>query len=378
MRKKLLALGVAMVFFSSCGSTGEAPSDKGDVISLQAPDTTEESEKNILQVTITEYPLPEEIAALEKLDLMEMGLYADKEQSMSNSNQLNFGYLTTDEEGNVYFMDETQQAIFMCGPEGENKELIYEGIGVNLQVSNGYLYLVLYSVAGDFEALCSDSIVRIDINTKEAEVLYENLPGQILIVQDILYSGDYGSDYGFISMKLGEPDGGFTGLSEIECAFLNTDGRYLLYNESSLAYERGYLLAWDIETGINYFVESKIAYPLLTGRWFSYLDFSTRTRHVLDLETGTDTDLGYQIQHAVGDGSKLYWANQTRGSFQIMVWDGEEVQEFLTVEGKEGVYGDVTLYLTEDYLYWMFESKVFQEADWGYYRFSDGETGRLN
>ena len=260
MRKKLLALGVAMVFFSSCGSTGEAPSDKGDVISLQAPDTTEESEKNIPQVTITEYPLPEEIAALEKLDLMEMGLYADKEQSMSNSNQLNFGYLTTDEEGNVYFMDETQQAIFMCGPEGDNKELIYEGIGVNLQVSNGYLYLVLYSVAGDFEALCSDSIVRIDINTKEAEVLYENLPGQILIVQDILYSGDYGSDYGFISMKLGEPDGGFTGLSEIECAFLNTDGRYLLYNESSLAYERGYLLAWDIETGINYFVESKIAY----------------------------------------------------------------------------------------------------------------------
>lgn len=374
MQRRMFVIVLVLILLCSCGSKGEDLSDNGDAISLQVPDTTEESEKNIPQVTITEYPMPEEIAALEKLDLMDMGLYADTEQSMRNSNQLNFGYLTTDEEGNVYFMDETQQAIFMCGSEGENKELLYEGIGGNLHVSNGYLYFVLYSVEGDFGALCSDSIVRIDVNTKEAEVLYENPPGQILIMQDILYS----SDYGLISIKLEEPDGEFTRLSEIECAFFNTDGRFLLYNESSLAYERGYLLAWDIETGTNYFVESKIAYPLLTGNWFSYMDFGTGTRHVLDLETGTDTDLGYYIQHAVGDGNKLYWAKQATGSFQIMVWYGEEVQEFLTVEGKEGVYGDVLLYLTEDYLYWMFESKIFVEADWGYYRLSDGKMGRLN
>lgn len=377
MKKQIVILGLLLIFLCGCGSQGKEPSDKDAAISLQAPGNAAE-EKDVQQVTVTEYPLPEEVAALEKLDLMNMGLYADKEQSMYNSDLLNFGYLTTDEEGNVYFMDETQQAIFMCGPEGENKELLYEGIGGSLHVSNGYLYFVLYSVEGDFAAFCSDGIVRIDVNTKEAEVLYESPPGQILIMQDILYSGDYGSDYGLISMNLEEPDGDITGLSEIKCVFLNTDGRYLLYNESSLAYKRGYLLALDIETGTNYFVESKITYPLLTGRWFSYFDLGTGTRHVLDLETGTDTDLGYQIQHAVGDGNKLYWAKLAAGSFQIMLWDGEEVQEFLTVEGKEGVTGDVLLYLTEDYLYWMFESKIFQEADWGYYRLSDGETGRLN
>ncbi len=373
MKKQIMILGLMLIFLCSCGSQGKEPSDKDAAISLQAP-STEAGEKDISQVTVTEYPLPEEVAALEKLDLMDMGLYADKEQSMYNSDLLNFGYLTTDEEGNVYFFDEAQQAIFMCGPEGENKELLYEGIGGSLHVSNGYLYFVLYSVEGDFAAFCSDSIVRIDVNTKEAEVLYENPHGEILIIQDILYS----SDYGLISMKLEEPDGEFTRLSEIGCVYLNTDGRYLLYNESSLVNKRGYLLAWDIETGTNYFVESKIAFPLLTGSWFSYLDFSTSTRHVLDLETGTDIDLGYSIQHAVGDGNKLYWANQTTGSFQIMLWDGEEVQEFLTVEGKEGVYGDVFLYLTEDYLYWMFESEIFKEADWGYYHFLDGKTGRLN
>ncbi len=96
----------------------------------------------------------------------------------------------------------------------------------------------------------------------------------------------------------------------------------------------------------------------------------------MDLETGTD--LGYYAQCAVSDGNKLYWVKQHTGSFQIMLWAGEEVQEFLMVEGKEGVYGDVLLYLTEDYLYWMFESKIYDEADWGYYRLSDGETGRLN
>lgn len=374
MQKKMFVIVLILtLLLCSCGK-GEAPSDKGNVISLQVPDTTEESERNIPQVTVTEYPLPEKIAALEKLDLMDMGLCADEEQSMYNSDLLNFGYLTTDEEGNVYFMDETQQAIFMCGPEGENKELLYEGNGGNLHASNGYLYFVLYSVEGDFEALCSDSIVRIDVNTKEAEVLYENPCGQILTMQDILYS----NDCGLISMELEEPDREISRLSEIECMFLNTDGRYLLYNESSLAYERGYLLAWDIETKTNYFVGSKIAYPLLIGSWFSYFDLSTGTRHVLDLETGIDTDLGYYIQHAVGDGNKLYWPKQTTGSFQIMLWDGQEVQEFLTVEGKEGVYGDVVLYLTEDYLYWMFESKIFVEADWGYYRFSDGKMGRLN
>ena len=372
MKKQIFAFGLVLIFLCGCGSKENEPSDKGEAISLQVPSTTAE-EKDIPKVTVTEYPLPEEVAALEKLDLMDMGLYADEELSMRNSNQLNFGYLTTDEEGNVYFMDETQQAIFMCGPEGEDKELLYEGFGSFLHVSNGYLYFM----ESDVETLYCVGIVRIDVNTKEAEVLYEGPSGETLVMQDILYN----NVSGLVSMKLEEPDGEFTRLSEINCVFLNTDGRYLLYNmvtDEPKFLTRGYILAWDTETETNYFVESKKMFPLLAGNWLSYCDSWTGNRHVLDLETGTDIDLGYYAQRAVSDGNKLYWVKLHSGNFQIMLWDGEEVQEFLTVEGKEGVYGDVFLYLTEDYLYWMFESKIFEEADWGYYRFSDGEMGRLN
>ena len=373
MKKQIMILGLMLIFLCSCGSQGKEPSDKDDAISLQAP-STEAGEKDITQVTVTEYPLPEEVAALEKLDLMDMGLYADKEQSMRNSNQLNFGDLTTDEEGNVYFVDYTQHAIFMCGSEGEDKELLYEGVGEFLHVSNGYLYFVEI----DVETLYCVGIVRVAINTKEVEVVYEGSCGELFVMQDILYN----NVSGLVSMKGEEPGGEFTRLSEIRCVFFNTDGRYLLYNmvtdDTGFLSQRGYLLAWDMETETNYFVESRKVFPLLAGNWLSYCDVWTGSRHVLDLETGTDTDLGYYTQRAVSDGNKLYWVKQHTGSFQIMLWDGEEVQEFLTVEGKEGVYGDVLLYLTEDYMYWMFESDFMKEADWGYYRFSDGEMGRLN
>ena len=230
----------------------------------------------------------------------------------------------------------------------------------------------------DVETIYCVGIVRIAIYTKEAEVLYETPCGEILVMRDILYN----NVPGLVSMKLEEPDGEFTRLSEINGVFFNTDGRYLLYNmvtdDTGFLSQRGYLLAWDTETETNYFVESRKMFPLLAGNWLSYVDVWTGSRHVLDLETGTDTDLGYYAQHAVSDGNKLYWVKQYTGSFQIMLWDGEEVQEFLAVEGKEGVYGDVLLYLTGDYLYWMFESDYLKEADWGYYRFSDSETGRLN
>lgn len=171
MKKQIVILGLLLIFLCGCNSKGNEPSDKDDAISLQVPDAPAE-EKDIPQVTITEYPLPEEVAALEKLELMDMGLYADKEQSMRNSNQLSFGDLTTDEKGNVYFVDYTRHAIFMCGPEGEDKELLYEGVGEFLHVSNGYLYFVEI----DVETLYCVGIVRVAINTKEAEVVYEEPP----------------------------------------------------------------------------------------------------------------------------------------------------------------------------------------------------------
>ncbi|MDE6129468.1 MAG: hypothetical protein K2G16_09820 [Lachnospiraceae bacterium] len=83
MRNRILVL--ALILLCGCGSKEAETSNKDDGISLQVPDTTEQT-KEIPQVTVTEYPLPEEVAALEKLELKDMELYADEEQSMYNSN----------------------------------------------------------------------------------------------------------------------------------------------------------------------------------------------------------------------------------------------------------------------------------------------------
>lgn len=375
MRKRMLAALFSLILLCGCTETGKEPYNKDAAISLSMQDTEMEDEKEIPNVTVTEYSLPEEVAALEKLDLRDMELYADREQSMHNSNQLNFGYMVSDEEGNIYFSDFTQNAIFMCGPEGEGKELLYEGIGTYLYISRGFLYF-----GGiEPEKKYVDSIIRIDINTKEVEVLYKKPCGEIMIMQDTLYF----SNSGLASLKPNESDSELISLTEMKYAFLNSDGRYLFYNmitsEPRFLFERGYLLAWDTETETNYFVESGMVFPLLAGNWLSFVDLRTNTRHVFNTETGEDVDLEYSIQRAVSDGYKLYWASfQGQKNFQVFQWAGKEIDEVCMVEVEAEKYGDVLLYLTENYVYWMCETKYMEEAEWGYYRLADGKAGRLN
>lgn len=374
MQKQMFAVLFMLILLCGCGRQEREHSNKDAANSLQVLDTTEEDEKEIPKATVTEYSLPEEVAALEELDFIGMGFYADKEYSICNSNHLNFGSLTSDGEGNIYFTDFAENAIFMCGPEGENKELLYEGSGDYLYVSSGYLYF------GGIEPEDKyiDSFIRVDCNTKETEILYEEACGEVRILRDAVYL----LTPGFSCMKLEEDNREVVGLSEIEYAFLNTDGRYLFYNMANdvdSLFERGYLLAWDTETETNYFVGSKKIYPLLAGNWLSYVDLWTGTRHVLDLETGADTDLGFSIQRPVSDGYKMYWCvRQEAGSFQILQWNGKEVQELCTVKVKSERYGDARLFLTEEYLYWIYEIGIREESEWGYYRLVDGKTGRLN
>ena len=339
MQKRILVAFFILFFLCGCTSREKEELDNNAVVSLQESDKAADGEKDVSNEMSMEYPFPKEIEKLEKLDLIAMGLYADEKQSIQNSNQLNSGYFTADEDGNIYFSDYTQNAIYACGAEGANKELVYEGIGAYLHIANGYLYFVDI----DTEKKYAGKIVKINLKTKEVVILYEEPCGEITIMQDTLYN----NISGMAGMKLDEPDKGFTRLSEIESVFLNSDGRYLFYNmvtgEPSFLFERGYLLAWDTETETNYFVESKMIFPLLAGNWLSYIDLQTNARHVLDIETGADTDLTGYIQRAASDGHKLYWAQQEIGSFQIMQWDGKEIQELLKVEGEADKYGDVFL-----------------------------------
>ena len=373
MQKSVLMAMFMLIFLCSCGNGEKEVTGTDTMVSLQTPDIESEP-KEIPSVTVTEYSLPEEIATLEKLELRNMDISTDEWQYMYNSNQMNFGYFASDEEGNIYFSDFTQNAIFMCGPEGEGKKLLYEGTGTCMYAANGYLYFGCVEP----EEKYIENVVKIDIHAKEAVFPYKNLCGEMMFLEDRMYF----NVWGLCSLETGEIEGNPVMLSEIEPVSLNSDGRYLFYNiiteDTKLLFERGYLLAWDTETEKNYFVGSKMIFPLLAGDWLTYIDLQTNTRHVLDMRTGTDTDLEYTIQHVVSDGHKLYWAQQDIGSFQICQWDGQEIQELFTVEVEAEKYGDVCLYLTKDYLYWMLEIELMEEADWGYYRLADGKEGRLN
>lgn len=371
MQKRVLILLLALIFLCGCNSK-ESDTNQDNIIFQQVPNTEADDEKNIPQVTVTEYLLPEEVAVLAKLQLKDIEFYVDEEQSMYNSNQQNFGYLASDEEGNIYFSDFNQNAIFMCGPEGENKERLYEGTGTCMYAASGYLY---FGVIEPDEKYI-EKVVKIDVHTKEVVSLYKELCGEVMFLQDTLYLDILGLG----GIKLDEEVDKPIMLSEIEPVFFNSDGRYLFYNmitdDSRFLFERGYLLAWDTETETNYFVESKMVFPLLAGNWLSFVDLQTNTRHVLDMGTGEDIDLKYSIHHAVSDGHKLYWVQQNVGSFQVFRWEGREMEELFTIEKEK--YSDVCLYLTEEYLYWMCETMLMEEAEWGYYRLADGKNGKLN
>ena len=110
MKKTLFGVGILLLVF------------------LCACTTQENSENPVMTPTVTVTPtntpvatpttglkptqIPEElqefneyIADMETADWMDLDIYADKETSIRNSNRLNYGYVTYDEAGQIYFVD---------------------------------------------------------------------------------------------------------------------------------------------------------------------------------------------------------------------------------------------------------------------------------
>ena len=184
MKKKILLFTIS-VFLVGCGvknnsqtNGSEAQKNETEEISLYVPqaESTDGEESEDLGKQGAE-PENGGMDSLEKIDWKDLQIYTDEAMSRENSNRLNWGYLTADEEGKIYYMDFTEGAVFCASPEGENKEVFYEGTGRSLQVSGEYLYLKNDNAG----------LVRIRLDSGEVEPVWVEACGNFIILQDVIY-----------------------------------------------------------------------------------------------------------------------------------------------------------------------------------------------
>lgn len=380
MKKGIWWLFIVSVLLTGCGKetdeqtngTDETQGSGTEEVSLYVPQTEGTDRENTEDLNQQETEQENgSMDSAEKIDWKDLQIYTDVAMSRENSNRLNWGYLTADEEENIYYVDFTEGVVFRASPEGENKEIFYEGSGGGLQVVGEYLYMK------DDNA----GLIRIRLDNGEVESVWEDGCGDFIILQDVIYIS---TSEGLVRAQLDGNESEIVRAEETDVAsFTGGNGEFFICNaikgEDVAFYFEGHLLCWH--DGKEYPMEGTAIYPLLAGKWLSVQDIQTSSRHVWDMETGTDIDLGVYAQQAASDGTKIYYASNRMENFQVFVWDGTEKKEFFSVE-KEGEELTATtnfyMYLTEDYVYWISRIGFEPECRWGYYRLADGQTGRLN
>ena len=121
----------------------------------------------------------EAMEAAEQIELAEFSLYAGTEASLLNSNVLhNFGYLTYDGAGTIYFADRNIGGIFVADRYGKKRWQLTSDSGKNLQIAGEWLY---YLSTGE------NYIKPIHLETHEAEMVWKQSCEAFLIWQEKLY-----------------------------------------------------------------------------------------------------------------------------------------------------------------------------------------------
>ncbi len=388
MRKKLLysILWMSVSLFCACGTDNSqqdtAATDTS--VEFQNPDvpvgestvpTEENHDVYSTQEEVTDGQdalldnrevLEEELASLEVLDWTELTCYADESVSLRNSNLLNYGYVTYDEEGHIYFTDANRGigGIYVSDYNGENKRQLSEDTGIALQVEGDWLY---YKQEGS-------GIKRIHIETGEAGTVWEGACGEFIVAGGKIYIS---APEGFCVI---EPDGSNKEILREQnpsmVSYVEGDGFWLgnAINDTDASwFWKGYLMGYDEESDKLFLVDQGSMYPLLAGNWLSVLDVETISRQVWNLETEEMFDLKAYAHRAVSDGNYLYYADKKDSFVTIYRWNGEVTEEIWQVEAVAMEY----MYLTPDALYCLptvvADNKQVQQL-W-YYDLETGETG---
>lgn len=314
--------------------------------------------------------MEEEMDGLETKNITELALYAGEELSLLNSNVLrNFGYLTYDEEGNIYFSDQNIGGIFVSNKYGKNRWQLTPDSGQNLQLVGEWLYY-----------LSSDktSIKRIHLETRETEVVREQPCIAFAIWEGKLYVN--GSE-GFC---VAEPDGSNKTVLHDRNLTINglqlaEEGIWLgnAYNDEDYNFFlQGHLLTYEEENNTWHYVEKGAREALLAGNWLSVIEKRTGKRVVWNLETDTKFELNIFDDKVVGNGSCLYGSvDGGAGENIFYCFDGVEKKELFRVKSALYVHEK---YLTPDMLYWIASSAG---GDWlyelWYYELGTGEFGKI-
>lgn len=290
--------------------------------------------------------------------------YANEEDSIRNSNKLNFGKLWAGSDGRIYYIDEKNKTVVASDLQGEETEVLYEGEVVDLQESEGFIYLHL-----------NTGLIRLNCITGEIQQLWQEPFGEFLIVQDRLYLN---GAKGFCKMNLDGTDLEIL-LPDPETSLWMPCGDYWICNEVSgidpLFFWEGHLLLYSETTDTLTQLGEHWNYPLLAGNLIVAFSSETKSTHVWNLETGEDIDLLTYALKPVSDGKNLYYFAE-RGSEegnQVMLVDWNGVEE-VTLAAIEGVTIDV-LYIAHRYLYWQIEGE--NDYEWWYYGLETGKIGKL-
>jgi len=377
MKKKFLCIG-ALSLALLCACTVKVNNEKP--IMTPTPITTP---TNIPLPTNTPRPTPTPsekdiedayINSLEFIDWTELECRIDEEASRRNSNFLNYGYLTYDVHGNIYFVDCNTGGIYVSNYQGENKRLIGED-------ENAFGFLQL---SGDWLYYMTDkgATKRVLVETGEIEQISEEHTGAFVIEDGKLYK-DNGYVYD-LEGKNGEP---MSGHKESGCSIQSkgTDfwicsarGKYKTYNEF-------YILKYDgRELQV---LKQRGGLPLLAGHYLSTTSPETNLRRIWNLETKEEIDLGvWTDQSVVSDGKDFYYKEtkvfdptlEEGESWPgmdtcIYHWDGEKTEAIWMIES-DNLY---ELFLTPTALYCTPQMKIDGKGGYHllYYILETGETG---
>lgn len=387
MKKKqiYLILGLACMFLCACNSKN-----------IETFITPTEEKRPIVEIngslptvsitpllTPTNTPCPTPTPAIETLAMAYLNSLSrvswtgldsslNSDSSIRNSNLLNYGLLTYDTEGNIYYSKEYERGIYRCTSKGEDRYLISEEQGDCLQVKSGWLY---------YRNKKDKCIYRISMATGMSEQIFDSACVEFIIGNESIMIDALDKVY---CMDLdGNNKEMLAAPSEINLFTFTSSTDFWLSNAGAGTtdiYNKGYLFKFD---GKNVEVlKERGNFPLLAGNYLSVVNPTTLERHIWNLDNNKDVALGVRTEKAVvSDGTIFYYAgpgemNNEQYGTRIYYWDGTKSEELLIVDGAVSIYH---MFLTPEKLYYLPHVKegLRTISQLWYYDLETGETGQV-
>lgn len=340
---------------------------------VEPMDNSENGENNTATL------LPQENQESEGYDWRMFTCYTDANTSIRNSNLLNYGYLTYDEKGNIYFVDKNTGGIYASDCYGANKRLLSEDSGFDLQIAGEWLYY--NSAAG--------GIKKIHIETGKVEQVYEAQCGEFILSGNRSYinsgEGFFSTDFDGSNKEIitwidaldDTNEEIAEGRENLELANFSTNDSLWLGNLISGTdvtwFLKGYIICYDEENKEATVLQQRGMYPLLAGHMISVVDMETNTRHVWNVETGEDIDLEINAHRVVSDGETIYYLKNHYPVYSLYGWNGGREEEIFSTEAENIEF----TYLTPNVFYWLAKVKTNGKStqQLGYYDLKTGKNG---